>query len=30
MKPARALYGRAGLKHCRSVVTYMKEGDEDV
>lgn len=30
MKPARALYARAGLKHCRSVVTYMKEGDEDV
>ncbi|MBZ9752018.1 GNAT family N-acetyltransferase [Deinococcus sp. HMF7604] len=30
MKPARALYARAGLTHCRSVVTYMKEGDEDV
>ncbi|MFC6750448.1 GNAT family N-acetyltransferase [Deinococcus aquaticus] len=30
MKPARALYTRAGLKHSRSVVTYMKDGDEDV
>nr|RIY08320.1 GNAT family N-acetyltransferase [Deinococcus sp. RM] len=30
MKPARALYARAGFTHCRSIVTYMRDGDEDV
>ncbi|THF88942.1 GNAT family N-acetyltransferase [Deinococcus sp. KSM4-11] len=30
MRPARALYTHAGLTHCRSVVTYMRDGDEDV
>lgn len=29
MRPARALYARAGLTHCRSVMTYLKEGDEE-
>ncbi|UBV41801.1 GNAT family N-acetyltransferase [Deinococcus taeanensis] len=30
MKAARALYARAGFTHCRSVVTYMRDGEEDV
>lgn len=30
MQPARALYTHAGLTHCRSVVTYLRDGDEEV
>ncbi|ACO45385.1 GNAT family N-acetyltransferase [Deinococcus deserti] len=29
MRAARALYAHAGLTHCRSVMTYLKEGDEE-
>lgn len=29
MKAARTLYSHAGLKHCRSIVTYMLEGEEE-
>ncbi len=30
MHAARALYAHAGLAHCRTVVTYLLEGDEEV
>lgn len=29
MHAARTLYSHAGLKHCRSIVTYMLEGEEE-
>ncbi|SEJ83066.1 Ribosomal protein S18 acetylase RimI [Deinococcus reticulitermitis] len=29
MKAARALYARAGLTHCRAVVTYLRDGEEE-
>ena len=29
MAPARALYTHAGLAHCRSVVTYLRDGEEE-
>ena len=29
MRPARALYARAGMTHCRSIVTYLLEGEEE-
>lgn len=30
MHAAQALYGRLGFAPCRSIVTYMRDGDEDV
>jgi ribosomal protein S18 acetylase RimI-like enzyme len=29
MRAARALYARAGMTHCRSIVTYLLEGEEE-
>jgi ribosomal protein S18 acetylase RimI-like enzyme len=29
MRPARTLYARSGFTHCRSIVTYLRDGEEE-